>query len=202
MVKIGPVHRIGLTGGIGSGKSTVAQNLVACGALLVDTDAIARSLTAAGGAALPAIAGRFGADVLGADGALDRERMREVVFANPLAKRDLEAVLHPMIGALATAQADQAGRRTVVFDVPLLAESSHWRERVERVLVVDSSEATQIQRVMQRSGWSKDAVRSVIAQQAPRAQRRAIADAVIFNDGLALDELRAQVLALARRWLV
>ncbi len=202
VVKVGPVRRIGLTGGIGSGKSTVAQTLVTCGALLVDTDVIARSLTAPGGAALPAIAGRFGAGIIGADGALDRERMRELVFADPLAKQDLEAVLHPMIGALASAHADQAAGRTIVFDVPLLAESNHWRARVERVLVVDCREATQIQRVMQRSGWSEDAVRSVIAQQAHRARRRAIADAVIFNDGLALDELRAQVLWLAGRWQV
>jgi dephospho-CoA kinase len=178
---------IGLTGGIGSGKSTVAQALVACGAVLVDTDAIARSLTAAGGAALPRIVERFGAAVIGADGALDRERMRQ---------------LHPLIGEQAMREAGAAAGRTVVFDVPLLAESRHWRARVDRVLVVDCREATQVTRVVQRSAWSEDAVQRVIAQQAPRAARRAIADAVIFNDdGLTLDSLREQVRSLAARWL-
>jgi dephospho-CoA kinase len=193
--------RIGLTGGIGSGKSTVAALLVECGAVLVDTDAIARSLTAAGGAALPAIAAAFGAQVIGTDGALDRDRMRAVVFADPAAKARLEAVLHPMIGAQAQAQALAAGDRPVVFDIPLLAESGHWRARVDRVLVVDCSEETQVQRVMQRSGWSEATVRSVIAQQASRAQRRAIADAVIFNDGLSLEALRREVRELWSRWV-
>ena len=194
--------RIGLTGGIGSGKSTVAQVLVACGARLVDTDAIARALTAPGGAALPAIAGRFGAGVIGADGALDREQMRRIAFADAGAKRELEAVLHPMIGARAAEEAASAAGRSVVFDVPLLTESAHWRTRVDRVLVVDCSEATQRARVMQRSGWSEDSVQRVIEQQAPRDRRRAIADAVIFNDGLTLEALQAAVQALAARWLV
>jgi dephospho-CoA kinase len=190
--------RVGLTGGIGSGKSTVASLLVGCGAVLVDTDAIARSLTAPGGAALPAIAAAFGAQMIGADGALDRDRMRALVFADPAAKARLETVLHPLIGE--HAQALGAGTRSVVFDIPLLAESAHWRARVDRVLVVDCSEETQLRRVLQRSGWSEDTVRRVIAQQASRARRRAIADAVIFNDGLSLEALGREVRELWARW--
>ncbi len=194
------VRRIGLTGGIGSGKSTVARTFVDCGAALVDTDAIARALTLPGGAALPALAAAFGADIIGSDGAMDRDRMRALAFADPDAKRRLEAVLHPMIGAEAQRQATAAGERCIVFDVPLLTESSHWRDRVERVLVVDCREDTQVQRVMQRSGWAEDAVRRVIAQQAPRARRRAIADAVIHNDGIGAEALAAEVRALWALW--
>ena len=194
------VRRIGLTGGIGSGKSTVARTLVDCGAALVDTDAIARALTLPGGAALPALAAAFGADIIGSDGAMDRDRMRALAFADPDAKRRLEAVLHPMIGAEAQRQATAAGERCIVFDVPLLTESSHWRDRVERVLVVDCREDTQVQRVMQRSGWAEDAVRRVIAQQAPRARRRAIADAVIHNDGIGAEALASEVRALWALW--
>ena len=192
--------RIGLTGGIGSGKSTVAQALVGCGAVLVDADAISRALTAPGGAALPALAAEFGADIIGADQALDRDRMRALAFADPGAKARLEAILHPMIGERTREQAAAAGDRTVVFDVPLLTESAHWRARVDRVLVVDCREETQVQRVMQRNGWDEPAVRRVIAQQATRERRRAIADAVIFNDGLTLEALCAEVRALWDHW--
>jgi dephospho-CoA kinase len=195
------LRSIGLTGGIGSGKSTVAAELVACGAVLVDTDAIARALTAPGGAALPALAQAFGADMIGADGALDRDRMRRLVFDAPAQKLRLEALLHPLIGAEADAQAARAAGRVVVFDVPLLTESPHWRRRVDRVLVVDCPPALQVQRVMARSGWSADAVQRVIAQQATRAQRRAIADAVIHNgESTTLDTLRDAVRALWRDW--
>ena len=158
----------GLTGGIGSGKSTVAAMLVACGAMLVDTDAIAHALTAPGGAALPALAGEFGPDIVAADGAMDRDRMRALAFGDPGAMRRLESILHPMIGAEATRQASLAGAKPVVFDVPLLTASSHWRQRVTRVLVVDCLEATQMQRVVQRSGWTEEQVRRVIAQQSTR----------------------------------
>ena len=193
--------RIGLTGGIGSGKSTVAALLAEAGAALVDTDAIARELTAPQGAALPALAAEFGADILRADGALDRERMRAHVFADPRAKRRLEAVLHPLIGAECDRRAAAAGGRPLVFDVPLLAESGRWRDRVDRVLVVDCSDATQVQRVMARSAWDEATVRAVIAQQAPRDLRRSVADAVIYNDGLSLDALALQVATLWSRWL-
>jgi dephospho-CoA kinase len=193
--------RIGLTGGIGSGKSTVAARLAALGAAVIDTDALARRLTAPGGAALPAIAAQFGPAVIGADGALDRDRMRTRVFADPAAKRALEAILHPLIGALTEAQAAAAAPGQVrVFDVPLLVESGRWRERVDRVLVVDCSEATQVERVVRRNGWPIAQVRAVIAAQATREARRAVADAVILNDGLDLAGLHRQVDAIWRRW--
>ena len=192
--------RIGLTGGIGSGKSTVATMLVACGACLVDTDAIAHALTAPGGAALQALAHAFGPEIIATDGAMDRERMRSLAFHDATAKQRLESILHPMIGDEALRQASRAGLQPVVFDVPLLSAASPWRRRVDRLLVVDCREDTQVQRVMQRSGWSEEQVRRVIAQQTPRAARRAIADAVIFNDGLPIDRLQAQVQALWQRW--
>ena len=191
---------IGLTGGIGSGKSTVAGLLVELGAHLVDTDAIARSLTAPGGAAMPAVAQAFGADFVAADGALDRTRMRALAFADLGAKARLEAILHPLIGAEAQRQAALAAGRPVVFDVPLLTPGSAWRARVARVLVVDCHEDTQAARVAARPGWDEAMARKVIAQQIPRAQRRALADAVIHNDGLTLDALRAEVQALWRLW--
>jgi dephospho-CoA kinase len=202
-----PPHalRIGLTGGIGSGKSTVARMLVARGAVLVDTDAIARELTASGGAAIAAIAATFGAGIIGPDGALDRAAMRALAFGDADAKRRLEAILHPLIGEAAHARAQAAlreGAALVVYDVPLLAESRHWRERVDRVLVVDCTESTQVQRVAARPGWSDEAARRVVAQQSTRAARRAIADAVIFNDGLGLDALESEVDDLLRHWRV
>jgi dephospho-CoA kinase len=174
--------------------------LVACGAVLVDTDAIAHALTSPGGAALPVLAGEFGPGIIAADGSMDRGRMRMLVFGDPGARRRLEAILHPMIGAEATRQAGLAGAKPVVFDVPLLAASSHWRQRVARVLVVDCLEATQAQRVVQRSGWTEEQVHRVIAQQSTRPARRAIADAVIFNDGLSQAALQHEVHSLWKLW--
>lgn len=200
-----PPFRIGLTGGIGSGKSTVARMLSALGAALIDTDAIARQITGPSGAAMPALIASFGPGIAAADGSLSREAMRGLAFTDPAAKARLEAVLHPMIGAEALRHADAAvtaGHPALVFDVPLLTESSHWRERVQRVLVVDCEEATQVERVVQRAGWSEDAARRVIAQQATRAQRRGIADAVIFNQGISLDQLNSEVQNLWSRWVV
>ncbi|MFN9747107.1 MAG: dephospho-CoA kinase [Betaproteobacteria bacterium] len=191
---------IGLTGGIGSGKSTVAALLVQHGAHLVDTDAISRSLTAPGGAAMPAVAQAFGTDFVAPDGSLDRSRMRALAFADAGAKARLEAILHPLIGAEAQRQAAGASGRPVVFDVPLLTPGSAWRARVARVLVVDCSEDTQAARVAARPGWDEALARSVIAQQIPRAQRRALADAVIHNDGLTLEALAAEVRVLWRLW--
>ena len=202
---LGPRLAIGLTGGIGSGKSTVVALLVAHGATLVETDAIAHALTTAGGAAMPALRQRFGAAVAGPDGALDRAQMRQLVFADPDAKRALEAILHPMIGAEAQRQGAAATAPghsgVVVLDVPLLTESSAWRARCQRILVVDCAPATQVQRVMARSGWTADQVERVISLQAPRAARRAIADAVIHNDGLSPGALAAEVAALWAVWV-
>jgi dephospho-CoA kinase len=192
--------KIGLTGGIGSGKTTVAALLVGHGAVLVDADAISRELTAARGAALPALQAEFGTDIVASDGALDRDRMRALAFSDTSARIRLEGILHPLIGERTRAQAAAAGTRTVVFDVPLLAESAHWRSRVDRILVVDCTPATQVLRVMQRSGWTEDAVMRVIAQQATREARRAVADAVIFNDGLSLEALGREVRSLWDRW--
>lgn len=189
-----------LTGGIGSGKSTVATMLVACGAVLVDTDAIAHALTAPGGAALPALAEAFGPEIIGADGAMDRARMRSLAFGDATARQRLESILHPMIGDEAQRQAGLARGRPVVFDVPLLTAASAWRRRVDRVLVVDCLEDTQVRRVMQRNGWPAEQVQRVIAQQLPRPARRAIADAVIFNDGLSPEALQRQVQALWQHW--
>lgn len=187
--------RIGLTGGIGSGKSTVAQALVSLGnALLIDTDAISRSLTQPGGAAMPAISAHFGASFVTAEGSLDRAAMRTLAFQDPAAKRALEAILHPMIGEhTARAAALALPGQRIVFDVPLLVESGRWRQQVDRVLLVDCEEATQLARVMARSGLTADAVRAIMAQQATRARRRASADAVLYNDGITLEGLHNQV---------
>lgn len=190
--------RIGLTGGIGSGKSTVAAALVARGgALLVDTDAISRALTSTGGGAMSAIEARFGPAFIAGNGALDRVAMRELAFRDPQAKRALEAILHPMIGAETMRQAALAkpGQR-IVFDVPLLVESGRWRRLVDRVLVVDCREDTQVARVIARSGLSEAAVRAILAQQATRIERRAAADAVIHNDGLTIGQLQDEVALL------
>lgn len=206
------IARIGLTGGIGSGKSTVAARLAAHGAVLVDTDAIARELTAPGGAAMPALVQRFGPGIAGADGALDRAAMRELAFRDPAAKAVLESVLHPLIGQQAQARAAAAGDAVVVFDVPLLAESLKrqptlprqpgWRKRVQRILVVDCSVETQIERVAQRPGWDRDSAERVVQAQATRPERRAVADAVIHNDGIPLEALEAEVARLWQAWCV
>lgn len=198
----GPLH-IGLTGGIGSGKSTVASTLVACGAVLVDADALSRQVTATGGAAIAPIAQVFGERFITSDGALDRTRMRDLVFSQPEAKARLEAIIHPLVAAAtvqSAAAAEAAGARCVLFDVPLLVESRRWRPLLHQVLVVDCTEARQIARVMARSGLSADEVRRVMAGQASRAQRLAAADACIYNDSLTLDALGAQVRELAPRF--
>jgi dephospho-CoA kinase len=159
-----PGLKIGLTGGIGSGKSSVARRLAAHGALVVDTDALAHALTAPGGGAIPAIAAAFGDDMIGLDGAMDRARMRSLVFGDPAQRQRLEAILHPMIGEATRAQASRArAGQAIVFDVPLLTESGTWRARVDRVLVVDCTTATQVARVIARSGWTAEAVERTIA---------------------------------------
>jgi dephospho-CoA kinase len=192
--------RIGLTGGIGSGKSTVGQMLQARGAALIDADAIARSVTAAHGSAIPAIAQTFGPEFITAEGAMDRDRMRAHVFRHPPAKQALEAIIHPLVMQEAQRQAQEAiakGHQTLVFDVPLLVESgARWRTQVDRVLVVDCLEETQIQRVMARNGLSREVIQSIISAQATRAQKLAAADWVIHNEGLDLEALDAYVKSL------
>lgn len=192
--------RIGLTGGIGSGKSTVLQTLAAMGAATIDADAISRATTAAGGAAMPAIAREFGPDFVGPDGAMNRERMRAEVFSRPEVRRQLEAIVHPLVSATIREQAQQAqaeGRRCLVIDIPLLVEGGRQRYSLDQVLVVDCLPETQVQRVMARSGLDEAQVRAIIAAQAPREARLAAADAVIFNQDLSLAQLEAEVRKVA-----
>jgi dephospho-CoA kinase len=198
-----PAQLIGLTGGIGSGKSTVASMLVALGARLVDADAIARQVTAKGGAAIKEIASEFGAAVIGADGAMDRDKMRQLAFSDPAARQRLEAIIHPLVSQQTlklAAQAQQAGSTCIVFDIPLLVESGRWRQQLDRVLVVDCRESTQIARVVARNGWTSQAVEKIMAGQASRAQRLAAADICLYNDGLRLETLALLVRQLAVRF--
>lgn len=195
-----PLVRIGLTGGIGSGKSTVAAMLTTHGAAVIDTDAIARRLTLPGGGAISAIKAEFGEPYIDATGALDRERMRALAFADAQARRRLEAILHPLISMETELEAQASVAQVKVFDVPLLLESGRWRSRLDRLLVVDCSEDTQVRRVVERAGWSADTVRAVIAQQVGRAARLAAADAVIHNEGITREQLAMQVDTLWRQW--
>lgn len=197
------MFKIGLTGGIGSGKSRVADMLAEWGATLVDTDEIARALTAVGGAAMPAIEAEFGAQALTPDGALNREWMRERAFSDPQARLRLEAVLHPIISEETRRQAAAAAGSYLVFVVPLLVESlTRWRGRVDRICVVDCDPDTQVARVQARSGLTEPAIRRIMAAQAARETRLDIADDVITNDGATSPEqLRAQAKILHDRWL-
>ncbi len=195
------IWRLGLTGGIGSGKSTVASMLAAKGAAVIDADAISRSLTAPGGRAMAAIAQTFGPHMIDAQGAMDRQAMRQAVFQDPQAKQKLEAIIHPLVSQITAEQAQaavQSGHRVLVFDVPLLVESGErWRKQVDRVIVVDCDAETQRQRVMARSGLAAEEIDRIIALQASRAQRLACADLVILNQGLSLSQLESQVTQVA-----
>ena len=195
-----PYFSVGLTGGIGCGKSTVADLFAALGATIVDTDVIAHALTAPQGAAMPAIVAEFGPDFAQPDGALDRARMRTLVFSDATARARLEAILHPRIRAATEAAGQAATGAYVIYVVPLLIESGSWRDRVTRVLAIDCSEDTQVARVMQRSRLSADEVRAIMATQVTRARRLTEADDVVDNDA-GLDALRAQVQALHERYL-
>jgi dephospho-CoA kinase len=192
-----------LTGGIGSGKSTVAALLARLGAAVIDADAIARQLTAPDGLAMPAIAQQFGPDFVTPKGALNRDRMRALAFTDPGAKKNLEAIIHPLVAeetARQTGAAEQAGHPCLVFDVPLLVESARWRQKVDHVLVVDCLPETQITRVMARNGLTRAAVEAIIAAQSQRLRRLQAADSVIFNDGLTLQGLSTEVAMLAPRF--
>jgi dephospho-CoA kinase len=193
--------RVGLTGGIGSGKSTVLSMLVELGAAAIDADEISRATTSTRGAAIPRIAQQFGPEFITAEGALDRVKMRERAYAQPQARRELEQIIHPLVGEEIARQVDAAlaaGARCIVFDIPLLVESGRWRRQVDRVLVVDCEPETQVTRVTARSGLAPQEVRAIIAAQAPRALRLAAADLVICNEGLSLDALRNEVEQAAR----
>ena len=190
---------VGLTGGIGSGKSAAADEFAALGATVVDSDAISRELTETGGAAMAGIERIFGMDFISA-GALNRKRMREHVFADPAAKRKLEQLLHPLIREESARRIAAATSPYVVHVVPLLIESADYRRRVNRVLVVDAPEAVQVARVRERSRLAEDEVRAIMRTQVSRAERLAAADDVIDNGG-SRDALRKQVGALHRKYL-
>ena len=193
---------VGLTGGIGSGKSAVADLFAQRGVTVVDTDAIAHALTTPGGVGMAAIRAEFGEAVANADGALDRAAMRAMVFADPSARKRLEAILHPLIRAESERQiADKpAGSAYAILMVPLLIESGDYRKRVNRIAVVDCAESTQIERVMSRSGLARSEIERILAAQATRAERLAAADDIIDNDG-ALAGLAPQIERLHHRYL-
>ena len=197
------ILRVGLTGGIGSGKSTVARILADCGARIIDADAISRGLTAAGGQAIPVIAQTFGASFIGADGAMNRDQMRNLVYSDVVARSKLEAIIHPIVRNIIQLQAHQAmidNCLVVVYDVPLLVESLDWRQRVDQLLVVDTTPDIQISRVMARSGMTAVQVEKIIASQASRQHRLHAADTVICNTTLSLRQLASEVQFLARRF--
>ena len=193
---------VGLTGGIGSGKTTVAQLFADLGAAVVDTDLIAHELTSAGGRAMPAIAAAFGQDVLYGDGSLNRAAMRRLSFSDPLQRQRLEGILHPLIReeSLTNCRRAEGSSPYVLLVVPLLIESGAYRDHVNRILVVDCDETRQIERVMARSGLSENEVRAIMAVQANRLTRLAAADDVVDNDGPCV-ELHARVSELHQRYL-
>lgn len=191
---------LGLTGGIGSGKSTVAHVLQAMGAHVIDADAVSRSATQARGVAMPEIAKVFGTRFVLGDGSLDRAQMRERVFNDPDARAQLEAIVHPLVGQEIARQIAANTSACLVLDIPLLVENGIWRTKLDLVWVVDCNEETQIQRVHQRSGWDRATVLAVMGSQCPRAQRVGAADAVVFNDGLSLLQLQTSVKLLATQF--
>lgn len=196
---------LGLTGGIGSGKSTAAGFFLRSGVPVVDADAVSRSLTAAGGLAVSAVAEHFGHDFIDASGAMDRARMRALVFDRPEKRRELEAILTPLIQAeclrkleAAKAEAEKKALPFIVFDCPLLLESFGARAQVDRILVIDADEAEQIRRTVRRSKLAEERVRTIIAAQMPRRERILAADDIIFNGGTT-DELFSALRSLSKR---
>ncbi|WP_225032473.1 dephospho-CoA kinase [Paraburkholderia sp. XV] len=192
---------VGLTGGIGSGKSTVADLFAKRGVTLVDTDVIAHRITAPQGLAMPSIATEFGPSFVAEDGSLDRARMRALVFSDETARKRLEAITHPLIRAETERQRQQAPGPYVIVVVPLLVESGSWKTRVNRVLAVDCSVETQIARVMRRNAFTREQVLAIIARQATREARLAAADDVIVNDNRSLEELDVDVGQLHRTYV-
>jgi dephospho-CoA kinase len=191
---------VGLTGGIGSGKSAAAEEFARLGATVIDTDAIAHDLTGPGGPAIPRVEALFGKDAIDASGAMDRKKMRERVFADADARKALEALLHPMIREVSDRRMAAAQGPYIVHVVPLLVESGDYRQRVHRLLVVDCPEDIQVERVRARSALDETQVRAIMASQASRDDRLAAADDILDNSG-SLDALRKQVAALHRQYL-
>jgi len=191
---------VGLTGGIGSGKSTAAELFVAAGAGLVDTDAIAHELTGSHGLAMPLLTRAFGPGIASPDGALDRAAMRRLVFADPAARKQLENILHPLIRQISSERCRQAATPYVILAVPLLVEAGNYRQRCDRIAVVDCLESRQIERVMARSGLNEAEAAAIMATQASRAERLAVADDVLDNGG-DLKNLEPQVRTLHLKYL-
>ncbi|NYT25802.1 dephospho-CoA kinase [Alcaligenaceae bacterium] len=195
------MYKVGLTGGIGSGKSKVADMLASWGAAVIDSDVIAHELTAPGGAAIEPIRQAFGPGVIAENGALDRPVMRELAFQSPEARRRLEAILHPMIRAETGARAQVARGWYVVFVVPLLVESGRWRKELDRICVVDCDPETQVARVRARSGLTREAIARIMSTQASREERIAVAHDIVPNGaGTTLEELERHVRALHEYW--
>lgn len=195
------MFKLGLTGGIGSGKTHVANLLASWGATVIDTDLIAHQLTAPGGGAIKAIRESFGSELIDASGALDRGRMRELVFTDVARRKELEGILHPRIADEVLKQAREATGIYAVFVVPLLIESGRWRDRIDRLCVVDCEEDTQIARVQARSAIPVETIRRIMGAQVTRAERLAAADDIISNMATtSLTELEKQVLVLHKAW--
>ena len=187
------LFRLGPTGGIASGKSPVAAALVILGAYHIDADAIARSATTPNGPAIPALRDHFGLGIVNEMGHVDRDKLRQLAFSNPHAKAALEAIVHPIVGQTIvqkTLEAERQGAPCIVFDIPLLVETGSWRHQPDRILVIDCSPQTQIDRVQRRNGLSPQDAAKILAAQAPRGQRLAAADAVLFNDGIDIGRLQ------------
>ncbi len=198
--------RLGLTGGIGSGKSTVALMLQQLGAAVIDADALSKQVTGPGGVAMPLIEKAFGSNMVASDGSLNRNMMRQLILSDPQAKTKLEAIVHPAVGQAIADQQSTAivtGKKLIVLDIPLLVESGRWRAQLGHVVVIDCSQATQMQRVLARpssQGWTEQQVQNIMSLQATRAQRLAAADTVIYNDGIDLQTLHTHVLQLAHQF--
>lgn len=198
-----PTLKLGLTGGIGSGKSTVAGMFAALGASVIDADQISRGTTASDGTAIHQISIEFGGKFVKTDRSLDRDAMRDLAFKDTSARKRLESIVHPLVGEEILRQTEMALLRQaacIIYDIPLLAESSHWRSKVHQIIVVDCPATVQVQRVVARSGLQASEVEGIISTQAPRHKRLQVADMVIFNAGSGKEELRASVTQLWQ-WL-
>lgn len=195
--------RVGLTGGIGSGKTTAADLLARRGATVIDADVISRAVTASGGSAIGLLREEFGAGFITTDGALDRDRMRQATYTDTQVRKRLEAIVHPLVGAESARQEAAAlaqGASCIVFDVPLLVESRRWRQRVDLVLVIDCQPDVQCARVVRRNGLDRATVERIIATQAPRGERLRAADIVVSNSGDSQAQFAAEVHQAAERF--